>query len=173
MLAPFPSELPGWLPRVLLLRCCCHYRRLAWISAQLFLTCLFESTVCTTDVHRWEMFASVMSFAKFAKILYCEHFHAYGMPYIKPVHPYLIPRGAEVRAIWHINRTSVLHMIYQVLVMLRLTVYGENSPVSAAVWRRAFLHTILKLPWWHHNHVTCTQNDFSNIHASFAYDICE
>ena len=75
-------------------------------------------------------------------------------PYIKPVRPYLNPRGAEVRAIWHINRASVLHTIYQVLVTLRLTVYGENSPVSAAVRRRPFwrlichianLRTLLKL----------------------------
>ena len=80
MLAPFPSELPGRLPRVLLLSCWCHYRRLAWRSVQLFLTCLSESTVCTRDVHRWEMFASVTSFAKFAKILYHEHFRAYGRP---------------------------------------------------------------------------------------------
>ena len=63
-------------------------------------------------------------------------------PYIKPVRPYLSPRGAEVRAIWHINRASVLHTIYQVLVTLRLTVYGENSPVSAAVRRRPFWRLI-------------------------------
>ena len=77
--------------------------------------------------------------------------------------PYLTPWGAEVRAIWHINRASVLHMIYQVLVTLRLTVYGENSPVSAAFRRRPFrrlichitnLHTILKLLLWRHSHVT-------------------
>ena len=83
MLAPFPSELPGRLPCVLLLSCCCHYRRLVWRSAQLFLTCPSESTVRTKDVHRWEMFAkqvfaSVTSFAKFTKISYREHFHAYG-----------------------------------------------------------------------------------------------
>ena len=84
-------------------------------------------------------------------------------PYIKPVRPYLNPRGAEARAIWHINRASVLHMIYQVLVTLRLTVYGENSPVSAAVRRQPFwrsichitnLRTIIRLLWWRHNHVT-------------------
>ena len=63
-------------------------------------------------------------------------------PYIKPVRPYLNPRGAEVRAIWRINRASVLHTIYQVLVTLRLTVYGENSPVSAAVRRRPFWRLI-------------------------------
>ena len=84
-------------------------------------------------------------------------------PYMKPVRPYLNPQRAEVRAIWHINRTSVVHMIYQVLVTLRLTIYGENSPVSAAIRRWPFcrlichitnLHTILKLLWWRHNHVT-------------------
>ena len=81
-------------------------------------------------------------------------------PYIKPVRPYLNPRGAEAHTIWHINRASVLRMTYQVLVTLRLTIYGENSPVSAAVWRRPFcrmichmtiLRTILKLLWWRRN----------------------
>ena len=85
------------------------------------------------------------------------------MPYSKPVRPYLTPRGAEASAIWHINRPSVLHMIYQVLMTLRLTIYGENSPDSAAVRRRPFrrlicditnLRTILMILWWRRNHVT-------------------
>ena len=70
------------------------------------------------------------------------------MPHIKPVRPYLNLRGAEACAIWHINRPSVIRMIYQVTfrmiyqVTFRITIYGENSPVSAAVWRQPFCRLI-------------------------------